>query len=110
MTPFNDLTARKIRNALDNTPGVSERQIIGGVAFLLEGNMCCGIFDEKLVVRVGPDAYHDALREPHAHPMDFTGRPLPGFVYIAREGYASEFSLQQWIDRSVGFVSSLPGR
>ena len=110
MTPFNDMTARKIRNALDGTPGVSERQIIGGVAFLLEGNMCCGIFDEKLVVRVGPEAYDDALREPHAHPMDFTGRPLPGFVYVGREGYASEMALRQWIDRSVGFVSSLPGR
>ncbi len=110
MTPFNDLTARKIRDALDRTPGVSERQIIGGVAFLLEGNMCCGIFDEKLVVRVGPAAYDDALREPHAYPMDFTGRPLPGFVYIAREGYASEVALKQWIDRSVGFVSSLPQR
>ena len=110
MTPFNDQTARKIRDALDGTPGVSERQIIGGVAFLLEGNMCCGIFDEKLVVRVGPKAFEDALREPHAHPMDFTGRPLPGFVYVARDGYSSEVALQQWIDRGVGFVSSLPTR
>jgi TfoX/Sxy family transcriptional regulator of competence genes len=110
MTPFSDLTARKIRNALEETPGVSERQIIGGVAFLVQGNMCCGVFDEKLVVRVGPDAYDEALREPHARPMDFTGRPLPGFVYIAREGYASETALRQWIDRSVGFVRSLPQR
>ena len=110
MTPFNDLTARKIRNALDRTPGVSERQIIGGVAFLVQGNMCCGVFDEKLVVRVGPDAYDEALREPHARPMDFTGRALPGFVYVAREGYASETALKQWIDRGVGFVSSLPQR
>ena len=110
MTPFNDLTARKIRNALERTPGVSERQIIGGVAFLVQGNMCCGVFDEKLVVRVGPHAYDQAPREPHARPMDFTGRALPGFVYVARDGYASEFSLRQWIDRSVGFVSSLPSR
>jgi TfoX N-terminal domain len=110
MTPFNDLTARKIRNALERTPGVSERQIIGGVAFLVQGNMCCGVFDEKLVVRVGPDAYDEALREPHARPMDFTGRALPGFVYVAREGYASEAALKQWIDRGVGFVSSLPQR
>jgi hypothetical protein len=110
MTPFNDMTARKIRNALEHTPGVSERQIIGGVAFLVQGNMCCGVFDEKLVVRVGPDAYDEALREPHARPMDFTGRALPGFVYVAREGYASETALKQWIDRSVGFVCSLPQR
>jgi hypothetical protein len=72
--------------------------------------MCCGVFDEKLVVRVGPDAYDEALREPHARPMDFTGRALPGFVYVAREGYASEVALKQWIDRGVGFVSSLPQR
>jgi hypothetical protein len=110
MTPYSDFTARKIRNVLDGTPGVSERQIIGGVAFLLQGNMCCGIFDEKLVVRVGAEAYDEALRQPHARPMDFTGRALPGFVYVEREGYASDTSLKQWIDRGVGFVRSLPSR
>jgi hypothetical protein len=110
MTPFNDLTALKIRNALEDTPGVSERQIIGGVAFLLRGNMCCGVFDEKLVVRVGPDAYESALREPHARPMDFTGRPLPGFVYVTRDGYASDAALAQWIDRGIRFVRTLSAR
>ena len=110
MTALDHITAQKIRNALGHVPGVSERQIIDGVAFLLRGNMCCGIFDEKLVVRVGPQAYDQALSEPHAHPIDFTGRALPGFVYVAREGYATENALKQWLERALSFVHSLPSR
>jgi TfoX/Sxy family transcriptional regulator of competence genes len=105
---FNDLVAGQIRTAMENTPGLSERHMFGGVAFILEGNMCCGVIEDRLVVRVGPEAYEHALREPYARPMDFTGRPLNGFVYVDREGYQSESSLREWIERSVAFVRTLP--
>jgi len=108
MTTYNAHTARKIREAIAHTPGLSERAMFGGIAFLLEGNMCCGVIEDRLVVRVGPGAYDDALREPHARPMDFTGRPLEGFVYVDREGYASQTALLQWIERSLAFVRTLP--
>ena len=75
---------------------------------MVRGNMCCGMIDDNLVVRVGPDTYDAALREPHARPMDFTGRPLPGFVYVDRAGFASAPLLKQWIERSVSFVRTLP--
>jgi TfoX/Sxy family transcriptional regulator of competence genes len=105
---FNELTAMQIRSAMQNTPGLSERHMFGGVAFMLGGNMCCGVIEDNLVVRVGPDTYADTLREPHARPMDFTGRPLPGFVYVERDGFASDASLREWIDRGVSFVRTLP--
>jgi TfoX/Sxy family transcriptional regulator of competence genes len=108
MTTYNAHTARKIREAIAHTPGLSERTMFGGIAFLLEGNMCCGVIEDRLVVRVGPLAYDEALREPHTRPMDFTGRPLKGFVYVDREGYASQTALLQWIDRSLSFVRTLP--
>jgi len=105
---FSERTVHQIRRAIGNTPGLSERPLYSGVAFMLRGNMCCGMIDDNLVVRVGPDTYDDALREPHTRPMDFTGRPLPGFVYVERAGFASSNSLRQWIDRGVSFVRTLP--
>ena len=105
---FNELTASQIRSALRATPGISERHMFGGIAFMLEGNMCCGVFEDNLVVRVGPDAYDETLSEPHTRPMDFTGRPLRGFIYVAREGFANEASFLQWIHRGMSFVRTLP--
>ena len=105
---FNELTAMQIRSAMQTTPGISERHMFGGVAFMLAGNMCCGVIEDNLVVRVGPDAYERALCAPHARPMDFTGRPLHGFIYVDREGFSSENSLQQWIQQGVNFVQTLP--
>lgn len=108
---FNELTALQIRTAMQSTPGVSERHMFGGVAFMLEGNMCCGVIEDNLVVRVGPDHYEHALREPHTRPMDFTGRPLHGFVYVDREGFANDHvSLRQWIERGLSFVRTLPAK
>ena len=105
---FNELTASQIRSAIQVTPGISEQHMFGGVSFMLDGNMCCGVIDDNLVMRVGPDAYEGALSEPHTRPMDFTGRPLRGFIYVDREGFASEALLRQWIDRGMSYVRTLP--
>jgi TfoX/Sxy family transcriptional regulator of competence genes len=105
---FSELIARQIRSVMQNTPGLSERHMFGGIAFMLQGNMCCGVIEDNLVVRVGLDAYERALGEPHTRPMDFTGRPLPGFVYVERDGFANDASLREWIDRGLRFVRTLP--
>ena len=105
---FSERTVHQIRRAMGNTPGLSERPLYSGVAFMVQGNMCCGMLDDHLVVRVGPDTYDAALQEPHARPMDFTGRPLPGFVFVERAGFASSTLLKQWVDRGVSFVRTLP--
>jgi len=105
---FSERTADQIRRAMKKTPGWSERQMFRGVTFMVKGNMCCGVLDEHLVVRVGPDAYEGALREPHTRPMDFTGRPLRGFVFVERKGFKSDRSLAKWIDRGMKFVATLP--
>jgi TfoX/Sxy family transcriptional regulator of competence genes len=105
---FNELTASQIRSAMQSTPGLTERHMFGGVAFMLGGNMCCGVIEDNLVVRVGPRAYDEALQEPHARPMDFTGRPLRGFIYVDPAGFANDASLRQWIERGVSFVQTLP--
>ena len=72
--------------------------------------MFCGIVNKDLMVRVGPQQYEAALAQPHARPMDFTGRPLNGYVYVAPAGYQGTAALEQWVQRSIDFVSTLPAK
>lgn len=108
--PFDEGLAERVRDAfagmgIDDTV---EKRMFGGIAFMLHGHMCCGIVGEKLMVRVGPEAYEQALTEPHAAPMDFTGKPLRGFIYVNADGFAEDETLAAWIDRGVTFANSLP--
>jgi len=107
---FNERIADQIRTAMRGTPGLTERHMFGGISFMLHGHMCCGVIEDNLVVRVGPTGYDAALNEPHARPMDFTGRPLTGFVYVDRPGFETRETLLEWIDRGVEFVKTLPPR
>ena len=108
--PYDDGLAHRLRRTLGDRPGLSERRMFGGLSFLLWGNLACGVIDESMVARVGPDAYEDALAEPHARPFDFTGRPLRGLVYVDPPDLASDASLEAWVARSVAYASSLPRR
>jgi hypothetical protein len=82
--------------------------MFGGLAFMVTEHLCCGIVDESFVVRTGSKPYEAALSQPHARPMDFTGRPMRGFVYVAPEGYRSTRGLRAWIQRGLHFVQSQP--
>lgn len=72
------------------------------------GNMCCGVVGEELVARVGAEQYEEALKEPYAREMDFTGKPMNGFVYVGVQGLASDKDLESWVARCEKFVSTLP--
>lgn len=100
--------AKRIAAILAPHGGLTERKMFGGVAFMLNGHMCCGLTKHDLMVRVGPDAYEDSLAQPHARPMDFTGRPMKGMVYVGPGGYEDDDSLHTWVDRGVSFAMSLP--
>ena len=84
--------------------------MFGGLAFLLGGHMCVGVVGDELMVRVGPHAHEEALRQPHARKMDFTGRPMKGFVYVGREGFESDAGLRRWVARGADFAASLPAK
>jgi hypothetical protein len=78
--------------------------MFGGLAFMVNGHMCCGIVGSDLVVRTGLDGFSEAIRQRHARPMDFTGRPMKGFVYVAPAGYRSDRDLRSWTRRGLDFV------
>jgi hypothetical protein len=105
---YDETLARRVRAQLADQTDLRERMMFGGLAFMVGGNMCCGIVGEELMVRVGPGGYAAALAQPHAREMDFTGRPMTGMVMIAKDGLASDEALERWIGQGITFVSSLP--
>ncbi|MDY7091693.1 MAG: TfoX/Sxy family protein [Acidobacteriota bacterium] len=100
--------AQRLREALQERQDIREKKMFGGLAFLLGGNMCCGVVGDEIMVRVGAEAYEAALNHPHARKMDFTGQPLRGFVYVAAEGIEDDEELEDWVQRGVDFAASLP--
>lgn len=105
---YDEGLAERVRERLEGLQAVTERRMFGGLAFLLNGNMCVGVVKEVLMVRVGPQAYEASLALPHARPMDFTGRPLRGFVYVDAGAYAEDDELAAWVERGVAFAAALP--
>ena len=106
--PYDEGLAQRVRESLDEERGLTEKKMFGGLAFLVHGNMSVGIAGDDLMVRVGRDGYDDALAQPHARKMDFTGRPMKGFVYVSTDGLESDEDLEGWISRGVGLARSLP--
>ena len=105
---YDETLASRIRAVLGDRTDVVEKKMFGGLCFMVGGAMCCGLTKADFMVRVGSDQYDDALAQPHARPMDFTGRPLAGMVYVAPEGLRTRPTLAKWVGRGVTFVSSLP--
>ena len=106
---FDEGLAQRIREVMAAERCVSEKRMFGGIAFLLNGNMAVGVVQDNLMVRVGPHKYETLVAEPHAREMDFTGKPMRGFVYVGSEGVASDADLQRWIGHGTAYARSLPG-
>ena len=107
---FDENAAKRVREVLSKECTVSEKRMFGGLAFMAQGHMCCGIIGQDLVIRVGASQHEQALAEPHVRAMDFTGRSMKGFIYVSPLGYSSQANLRKWIKRGLRFVSSLPAK
>ena len=106
--PFDTALATRLRSALAATPGITERRMFGGLAFLKDGRMCCGVVGDDLVVRVLDAAMPTALEHPHVRPMDFTGRPMRGFVYVSSAGLKTSQHLRRWVSEGLRYVAECP--
>jgi TfoX/Sxy family transcriptional regulator of competence genes len=105
---FDEQLAARIRSALSDLDGVTERKMFGGIVFMLRGNMACGVIGEALLVRLGEEGADAALEEPHTRIMDFTGRPSRTVIYVDPPGVATDAQLAAWIRRAVAFADALP--
>ena len=103
---FDEVTAARIRAVLADQRDVVEKRMFGGLCFMVNGQMCCGLTKTDFMVRVGKDGFAAALAQPHARPMDFTGRPSTGMVYVDPAGYKTEAALAAWVGRGVKLVTA----
>ena len=107
---YDESLAERMRAALEGTQGVSEKKMFGGLAFLLNGNMCCGVSKDEMMLRLGAEGAEAALSEKYTRPMDFTGKPLKSMVYVQKPGFADDADLGAWVARAAAFTGSLPAK
>ena len=105
---YDEKLANRVRRGLAMRKGITEKKMFGGLAFLLGGRMCCGVLNDDLVIRVGPERYAAALSQAHTRPMDFTGRPLTGFVYVGLRGVKTDAALAKWLREATEYALTLP--
>jgi hypothetical protein len=107
---YNQDLADRVIERLLGQPGLEQKAMFGGVSFMVQGNFACGIVKDDLCVRVGKERYAEALAMPEARPMDFTGKPMAGWVFVAPAGFADDESLDDWVGRGLAYALSLPAK
>jgi TfoX N-terminal domain len=105
---YDELLADDVRAKLGGQPGLVEKEMFGGVAFMVGGNMAVGVSGSDLMVRVGKEAHEEAIARLGARVFDMTSRPMTGWILVGPDGYAAEDDFAAWIDRGVSFALSLP--
>ena len=105
--PFDADLANRMRGAMKRRRGISERKMFGGICWMLHGNMLCGVEVGRYMFRVGPALEAEALSRPGTRPMDITGRPMRGFVWVDART-APEAELRRWIELATRFAGALP--
>lgn len=105
---YDEALADRIQQVLTGQPGLEAKKMFGGVGYMVQGNMACGVHKDMLIVRVGPDAYEASLSYPHTRPFDMTGRAMKGWVMVEPDGFASHNELEQWVQAGLDFALTLP--
>lgn len=105
--PYNLKLAERVRSQMDGLPFV-EKKMFGGVGFLLNGNIACGVNKDDLVIRVDPERHNTLLKKPHAKPFDLTGKPMKGWLLVELDGVKSDKQLRAWVQEGIEFASALP--
>jgi TfoX/Sxy family transcriptional regulator of competence genes len=102
--------AERIMGHLANQPHLDQRKMFGGLSFMIQGTLCCGVIKTELCVRIGADAYDAALERPHVRPMDFIGKPMRAWVFVGPEALADDTELHERVDLGLRHALSLPAK
>lgn len=107
---YDEQLADRVREQLSARADVSERKMFGGIAFMVAGNMACGVLGEDLLVRLGDDEGESALKEDGVREFDFTGRPMKSIVYVSPERTSDDAGLAEWVEAGADYAASLPAK
>lgn len=106
--PYSHALADRVRSALAGRRAIAEKKMFGGIAFLLQGNMLVAVWQQSLIVRLGPERSAEALQQDFVRPFDVTGRPMQGWVMVEPDGLDSDAELASWVAAALEFVERLP--
>lgn len=101
--PYNETLANKIRKALSQQKNVEEKKMMGGLTFMVNGKMCVGILGDDLMARIDPEIHETALQKKGCREMDFTGRPMKGFVFVSPDGTSKATQLSYWLELALDY-------
>ena len=105
---YDEKLAERVRAALAKRDDVVEKRMFGGIAFMVRGHMSCGVVASTLMVRLAPADADRLMNAPHVRPMDFTGRPMRGFLYVDPPGTKTAATLRQWVERATAYAEAQP--
>ena len=101
---FDELLADRIKSVLDEKNSLfEEKQMMGGLAFMVNNKMCVGVVKNKMMARIDPDIYEDAITKEGCRPMDFTGRPMKGWIFLEPEGIDLDDDLSYWVELALEY-------
>lgn len=104
---YNLKLAERIRSKFGELP-FDEKKMFGGIGFLLNGNMACGVNKENLIVRIDPEKQNALLKKPYTKPFDLTGKPMKGWLVVEAGGVKTDKQLNAWVKEGVDFALTLP--
>lgn len=104
----NELLARRIREILEDQKGITEKKMFGGIAFMLNGNMLCGIIGDDFIARLDPSGYEIYLKRSNTRKFEQSGRTMKGFILVGPKGYEEEIDLSFWVKTCVSYAATLP--
>ena len=107
---YDQALALRVRSHLTGTPLLVEKKMFGGIGFLVQGNMACGVHGDNLIVRVDPQDYAEALSQPHVRVFDMTGKAMKGWIFVQPEGLRTEAELAGWVKVGLDYAASLPAK
>ena len=108
--PYDGKLAQRIRDILKGQAGLTEKKMFGGVGFMLNGNMACGIYKGEMIVRVDPSKHDALVAKSHARTMVQRDKPMKGWLLVGPQGFASDKDLKEWVQQDVAYAQSLPGK
>lgn len=102
--PYSEQLAERVRKALaPQKKHIQEKKMMGGLTFMLRDKMCVGVLKEELMCRIDPEIHEEAIKRKGCRTMDFTKKPMKGFVFVNASGTSSEKDLKYWVELSVDF-------
>jgi TfoX/Sxy family transcriptional regulator of competence genes len=101
--PYSEKLADRIRKSWVGLKGVAEKKMMGGLTFMVNDKMCVGILDDDLMVRLNPEMHAEALARKGCREMDFTGKPMRGFVFVGPEGIKTQKDLDYWLEVALAY-------